>query len=116
MFKLINPVYAQTAEWKFINPNCITDNDVATIKGFECLFFNIVRILTTVAGLAFFFMLIAGGFKMIFSGGDPKNTASARSTITSALIGLIISIAAWFILNFVEVFTGVQVTQFDIPS
>lgn len=110
----IKPAYAQQ-EWSFIDTTCV-DGDVATIKGFECLFVNLLSIITTVAGLAFFIMLIVGGFKMIFSGGDPKTIASARSTITSALIGLIVSIAAWLILRFIEAFTGVPVTQFTIPS
>jgi len=111
----IKPVYAQK-EWLNLNAGCVANGDVATIKGLECLFVNLLSILSTVAGLAFFIMFIVGGFKMIFSGGDPKTTASARSTITSAIIGLVVSIAAWLILNFVEIFTGVKVTEFTIPS
>jgi len=115
VLKLIKPAYAQK-EWLNLNIDCVADGDIATIKGFECLFVNILSILTTVAGLAFFIMLIVGGFKMIFSGGDPKTVASARSTITSAAIGLVVSVAAWLILKFVETFTGVSVTDFTIPS
>lgn len=116
MWMPIKPAYAQTHNWFDINTACVTDGDVATIKGLECLFSNTLSVLTTVAGLVFFFMLIAGGFKMIFSGGDPKTAASARSTITSAAIGLVVSIAAWLILNFIEIFTGAPVTEFTISS
>ncbi len=116
MFKLIKPAFAQTSDWSLIDPTCIADGDVATIKGFECLFVNLLSILSTLAGLAFFVMFVVGGFKMIFSGSDPKTAASARSTMTSAAIGLIVSIAAWLILKFIETFTGAPVTQFQIPS
>jgi hypothetical protein len=90
--------------------------DVATIQGFECLFANILQIIVTIAGLAFFFMFISGGFKYLLSSGDEKKLASASSTLTMAIIGLIGVIASWLILNFIQKFTGVNVTTFQIPG
>ena len=75
---------------------------------------RILNIAIRLAGIAAFVMLIVGGFQYLTAGGDPKKTQAASSTITYAILGLIIVIAAWFILLFIEKFTGVKVTEFNI--
>ncbi len=94
--------------------DCVVDG-VATIKGLECLFTNVLRVATTVGGLAFGAMLIVGGFKWITSGGDPKGVKEAQGTITSALLGLALMVVAWFILRIIQEITGANVTEFQIP-
>jgi len=110
LLKIPSPVFAQGTPW---SDRC-QSNGVATIQGFECLFANILQIIVGAAGLVFFGMFIMGGFKYLTSGGDPKKTASASSTLTLALIGIIGVIASWFILKFIQNFTGVNVTQFKV--
>lgn len=90
-------------------------DDVATLKGFEKIFQNVIQLATTAAGLAVFVMLIVGGFKYFTAGGDPQKTAAARGTLTWAIVGLAILIGAWFILLFIREFTGIDVTIFEIP-
>lgn len=67
-----------------------------------------------IAALAFFFMLILGGIKWITSGGDKGKVESARSQITSALIGLVVVFAAWAILSVVENFFHVNLRSFNL--
>lgn len=93
-----------------------TIGGVVTLKGLEVIFSAILFLATTSAGLVCFLMLIVGGFKYLTSGGDPKQAASARSTLTWAVAGLALIIGAWFILQFIEYFTGVKVTIFEIPE
>jgi len=93
-----------------------TTADVATIQGLECLFYNVLQVIVILAGLAFLFMFISGGFKYLFSGNEPKAVAAASSTLTMAFIGLIGIIASWLILSFIQKFTGVNVTIFKIPG
>ncbi len=100
-------------KWK---ENVEVINEVATLKGFEAIFSRVLSYVTTAAGLVCFIMLIVGGFKYLTSGGDPKQTASAKGTLTWAIAGLVIIIAAWFVLQFIEHFTGVTVTIFEIPG
>lgn len=87
---------------------------VATLKCLECIFQNILNIVIRLAGIAVFIFIIIGGFKYLTSGGDPKATESAKNTLTYAILGLALLILAWFILLFVEKFTGVKVTEFKI--
>jgi hypothetical protein len=81
-------------------------------------FGNLITIVITfaliVAALAFFFMLVLGGVKWITSGGDKGKVESARSQITSALIGLVIVFAAWAILSIVENFFHVNLRSFNL--
>lgn len=52
--------------------------------------------------------LIYGGIRWIVSGGDKTAVESARNHIIAAIIGLIIVVAAFFIINFVfTILTGV---------
>jgi hypothetical protein len=95
--------------------DCVED-EVATIQCIECIFKNFLNIATTLAGLAVFIMFLAGGFKYLTSAGDPKGTESAKSTLTYAVLGLVLVIVAWFILQFIKEFTGVEVTEFEIPK
>lgn len=108
-----NGVWNQTiTNWH----NVVTTNDVPTIQGFECLFANILKIIVTVAGLAFLIMFIVGGFQYMQSSNDPKAVAAASSTLTYAIIGLVGVIVSWLILLFIEQFTGINITQFSIPK
>lgn len=106
-----SPVYAQSV-W---SGNCVKD-EVATIQGFGCIFENIAQVIVYFAGLVFFIMLIKGGFEYITSSGDPKKTAKATSTLTVGVIGLVGVIVSFLILKFVQSFTGINVTDFVIPS
>lgn len=69
---------------------------------------NGVYIVVGIAGLIFFFMLILGGLKYLNSGGDEKATASARGTLTSAFIGLVIVVAAFLIAQLLFTIFGLQ--------
>lgn len=110
------PTYAQS-DW---GGACVGSagaaNDVATIQGLECLFGNVLQVIVTVAGLAFFIMFVVGGFNYLFSDNDPKKVAVASSTLTMAVAGLIGTIASFFILKFITDFTGVNVMDFVIPG
>jgi len=115
LFFLPRPVFAQPQAWSgrcvdFANP------DVATIQGFECLFYNILQVITFFAGLAFFFMFIYGGYQYLFSSNDQKKVAAASSTLTMSIMGLIGIIASFFIFNFIETITNVKITDFIIPG
>lgn len=116
-FLFSTPALAQTTQaW---SDKCVgtgTSSDVATIQGFECLFYNVLQVITALAGIAFFIMFISGGFNYLFSGNDDKKIAAAASTLTMAFVGLIGVIASYFILKLIQNFTGISVTDFIIPG
>lgn len=81
---------------------------VATLKGLEGAFENIITVALGLAGLVVFLMLIVGGFRYITAGGDPKKVEGARRTLTYAIGGMVLVALAYLFLRFIAVFTGLR--------
>jgi len=109
-FLVVPSVLAQ--EWS----NANNPDAPAKIQDFAVVIQRILNIAIRMAGIAAFIMLIVGGFQYLTAGGDPKKTQAASNTLTYAILGLVVVIGAWFILLFIEKFTGVEVTEFNLPS
>ncbi len=67
----------------------------------EVLFGNITNALIFIIGAVSVIMIIVGGLRYVTSNGDPKQAESARNTIMYSVIGIIIAIASFSIVNFV---------------
>ncbi len=66
----------------------------------------------TIAGVICLVLLILGGFSFIVSaGGDAKAKEKGKNTITSALTGLILIIAAYWIIQIIEIITGIDILK-----
>jgi hypothetical protein len=90
--------------------------DVVGLCALETLFSNFVQISAYLVGLTAFVVFLGGAFKYMTSGGDPKGTQQAQQTLTMAIVGIVLLVAAWLILKFVSDFTGVNVTIFKLPG
>lgn len=113
LFIFATPVSAQTQDWGGV---CVSDG-AATIQGLECLLANLFRVFIPALVLIIFVMLIAGSFYYLTSMGNSKGTEKARNTITYAIIGLVVALSAFILLNLVAEFTGVRsILNFQIPD
>ncbi|MEK7527979.1 MAG: hypothetical protein AAB574_03105 [Patescibacteria group bacterium] len=65
----------------------------------------------TLAGIILLVLIIAGGVMFIAAAGsdDSKKLAAASSTITSALIGFLVIFLSYFIIQIIEVITGLKI-------
>lgn len=97
-------------------PTVSNPNEPATIGGIVTIIKNIIKLLVPIAALAFLVMMIIGGFQFMLSGGDPKAAGAARSTLTFAIIGIILVIISWLLLLLIKNVTGVNVTTVEIPG
>lgn len=70
---------------------------------------NFLSIIFFVAGLLAFVYLLLGGLQWITSGGDKMAATAARDKITSALVGLIIIVAAFAITLILEKVFGIRI-------
>lgn len=62
---------------------------------------EIVNIFLYVVGVVAVVMVVYGGFRYITSGGDSNKLTSAKNTILYAVVGLVIVIFAYAIVNWV---------------
>ena len=86
--------------------SCVV-NGVATLSCIPTVLGNIIYWLFALIGIAAVIFVIYGGAKFVLSGGDPKQVEGARKTITYALIGLVIVVMSFAIINLVSYVTGV---------
>lgn len=62
---------------------------------------NIINILLMATGIIAVIMIIIGGIRYTLSNGDSSQISSAKNTVLYAVIGLVVSILAYAIVNFV---------------
>ena len=84
----------------------ILNGDVPTL---ECIGMVIIRIINALfmfsAAVALIYLLW-GSIKFILSSGDPKAVMSAKNTMTFAVIGLVLILSAFAVINFFTTFLG----------
>jgi hypothetical protein len=69
--------------------------------GEEGLFKKIVNILLFIIGAIAVIMLIIGGIRYVTSGGDQNHVTAAKNTILYAIIGIVVAVLAFAVVNFV---------------
>jgi hypothetical protein len=77
------------------------DGMPADLVGANGVFTQITNTILYAVGIISVIMLIWGGLRYVISGGDSKKVTDAKNTIMYAIIGLIIAILAFAIVNFV---------------
>ena len=64
-------------------------------------FHNIANALIMVVGAVSVLMVIVGALKFVVSMGHPKRVENARNTILYAIVGVIVAMCSYAIVNFV---------------
>lgn len=77
----------------FPNASPLASMTVAGIIG------NTLQYIFAAAGIALLIYLVLGGFQLMTSRGDPKAAQGAQAKITNALIGFVIVIFAYFVVQ-----------------
>ena len=104
------PIYAQQIkDWtdptKVHNgqgvDGCLVDG-IPTLKCFEVLFNNILVMASALIIFVLFCMFIVGAFNWMTAFGSAEKIKKAQGTITYAIIGLVIFVSAYLILNFID--------------
>jgi len=90
---------------------CVKEG-VATINCIPAIFSNIVTALLMFVGTFALFLFIIGGFKYMYSAGDPKKLEGARNTFIYGILGLLIVLFSFFIINLISIVTGTECIKF----
>ncbi len=88
------------------------EGDVATLRCVPIVIKNVVQWALIFAGVVALFLIIFAGFKFVTSKGDPQEVDNAKKTLTYAIIGLLLILLSFAILNLIASVTGVgQITN-----
>ena len=71
------------------------------LTGSDGVFETVVNVLLFIIGAVSVIMLIYGGIRYTTSGGNANNVTAAKNTIMYSIVGLIIAILAFAVVNFV---------------
>lgn len=64
--------------------------------------------------IIFFFVLLLGAIQWITSGGDKASTEAARRRVTSALVGIVILLSIFGIINLIEIIFQTNLIRINI--
>ena len=101
-----SPVFAQTAQDSVCKgiglvPDGNGECGQGESNGVMDVIAAAINILSLIVGIAAVIMIIVGGFKYVTSGGDTNSIGSAKSTITYAVVGLLVALFAQVLVRFV---------------
>ena len=77
-----------------------TDEGAASVPRIVGL---IINALLSITGLIFIILTVVAGFNWMTSQGNEEKIKKSKNTLTSSVIGLIITLSAWTIWNFIFV-------------
>ena len=116
-FVIAPPVHAAApAAWTGV---CVStkDTEVATLQGLQCILANVLGSFLSFVGIVGFIMIAVSGFRLLLSGGNTQAIEKSKSSITFAILGLVLALSSFIILNLVAEFTGIQtILNFTIPN
>jgi hypothetical protein len=81
-------------------------SNFTTLDGTVAKIAGLIDTLMNFAGLVAVVMLVYGGYMMITSGGDPEKVEKGQSSISGAVIGLIVVFVAKLVIVYVADFLG----------
>lgn len=81
--------------------SCLFGTEKEGCDGNTGIFRTIVNVILFLIGAISVIMLVVGGIKYTVSNGDSNDVTSAKNTIMYAIVGLIIAILAFAVVNFV---------------
>ena len=76
-------------------------DQVATLFGSTGVFTTISNVMLFAVGAISVIMVVVGGLRYVVSGGNSTSVSAAKNTILYAVVGLIISLLAYAMINFV---------------
>jgi len=109
---MLSLVYAADIRWDMIihrtAPKLDSNRTLGALLGGAGHFTGFTIFAAAFAGMLLILYLIYGGIQLMTSAGDPKKIQSGKSIINNALIGFIIIFVAYWIVQLVGYFLGLE--------
>lgn len=98
---------APSGGFKGFGPLGNVASSTEAIKTFSKFISSTIGIMTIIAIIWFVFLLITGAIAWMSAGGDKNALEAAKKRITTGLIGLVVLIAAIFIIDLIGSLIGI---------
>ena len=82
--------------------------------GVGSLINNILPNIYIAGGVIIFFMILFGGFTIITNAGNADKIKDGSKTITSAIMGLLVLFASYWIIQIIQVVTGASILNSNL--
>ena len=94
------PAYADNPASNAVN-NGINSTNLNGGNNLETTITDVINVILYIVGILAVVMIIIGGIQYTTSGGDQAAVTKAKNTILYGIVGLVIAILAYAIVNFV---------------
>ena len=82
------------------------------LSSLGAIVYSLMPYVFAIAGLILLFMIVAAGYTLLTSAGNPEAMAKGKSRLTTALIGFFIVFAAYWILQLTKELLGLPASSF----
>lgn len=101
----------------FVRWSTCSSDGVATLNCIPEIMRVVVYWAIAFTGVVALFLIIFAGYKFMNSGGDPKAVEGARKTLTYGILGFVIILLSFLIIDIIALVTGVDcITNFNFSS
>ncbi len=107
-------VYAEEIPYNLLAPLPGGTNQVSGDQAFSTYARQAFAFALSVAAVLALLMLVVGGIQYLGSAESPSRLSDAKDRIWNALIGLVLAVAAWLILNTIN--PALVSNDFNLPS
>jgi hypothetical protein len=102
----VEPNYCENLDW----------NEAVELRALMCIFNRIYNLVIYTIGAVFIIWMIISGIRYLTAGSDEDAVASAKQSLTYAVFGFLIVIAAHAAIVMVGNLLGIGIPIFRIPA
>lgn len=88
------------------------ENPIKDIDSPYAFISSILPNIYIISGILLLIYLVFGGIMIIGSAGNPDEASKGQKIITNAIIGFVIIFTSYWIIQIVEIITGIQILSF----
>jgi hypothetical protein len=107
LFQIVSTVYAASSSALPSDVTCATQK-IGTLNCIPYFLRNIVNAVFILAAAVAVILIIFSGIRLLISGGDVEKVARAKKSLTFTIIGLVIILLSFVIINLLGRVTGTQ--------
>lgn len=76
-------------------------DQAASLFGNTGIFTTVTNVMLFIVGAISVIMIVIGGLRYVLSGGNSTNVTAAKNTILYAIVGVVVAMLAYAVINFV---------------